>query len=94
MRTLLRSLIRNASDCILNARADSTVAFESPAVERVLGFCTPAEYQLFLRQCPEFEQMLIEDGILLTKYWFSVTTSYPGSVRLGRKCCSIREWAR
>ena len=42
-------------------------------VERVMGFCTDAEYERFLRQCPAFEEMLIEDGILLIKYWFSVS---------------------
>ena len=42
-------------------------------VERVMGFATPAEYDRFLRQCPMFEEMLIEDGILLRKYWFSVS---------------------
>ena len=38
-----------------------------------MGFCTPLEHQRFLRQCPMFEQMLVEDGILLRKYWFSVS---------------------
>ena len=47
--------------------------YNRAGVERVLGFCTPAQHQLFLRQCPTFERMLIEDGILLTKYWFSVS---------------------
>jgi polyphosphate kinase 2 len=47
--------------------------YNRAGVERVLGFCTPEQYQLFLRQCPEFERMLIDDGILLTKYWFSVS---------------------
>ena len=47
--------------------------YNRAGVERVMGFCTPAEYNRFLRQCPEFEQMLIEDGILLRKYWFSVS---------------------
>jgi polyphosphate kinase 2 len=42
-------------------------------VERVMGFCTTAEYQKFLAQCPVFEDMLIDDGILLRKYWFSVS---------------------
>jgi polyphosphate kinase len=47
--------------------------YNRAGVERVLGFCTPAQHQLFLRQCPTFERMLIDDGILLTKYWFSVS---------------------
>jgi polyphosphate kinase 2 (PPK2 family) len=38
-----------------------------------MGFCTPHEETLFLRQCPLFEQMLIDDGIMLRKYWFSVS---------------------
>lgn len=42
-------------------------------VESVMGFCSQAEYEEFLRQCPVFEQMLIETGILLFKYWFSVS---------------------
>ena len=47
--------------------------YNRAGVERVLGFCTTAQHQAFLRQCPTFERMLIEDGILLTKYWFSVS---------------------
>jgi polyphosphate kinase len=42
-------------------------------VERVLGFCTDDEYQEWLRSCPEFERMLVRSGILLLKYWFSVS---------------------
>ncbi|MGV9452502.1 polyphosphate kinase 2 [Streptomyces sp. NPDC003635] len=47
--------------------------YNRAGVEHVMGFCTKAEYQLFLRQCPVFERMLVEDGILLRKYWFSVS---------------------
>ncbi|AJC52986.1 polyphosphate kinase 2 [Streptomyces sp. 769] len=47
--------------------------YNRAGVERVMGFCTPTEYQRFLHQCPVFERMLIEDGILLRKYWFSVS---------------------
>jgi polyphosphate kinase len=47
--------------------------YNRAGVERVLGFCTPEEYQRFLRQCPIFERLLVEDGILLIKYWFSVS---------------------
>jgi polyphosphate kinase len=42
-------------------------------VERVLGFCTPEEHREWLRSCPEFERMLVRSGILLLKYWFSVS---------------------
>lgn len=44
-------------------------------VERVMGFCTPDEYRRFLHQCPIFERLLVEDGILLRKYWFSVSAA-------------------
>ena len=47
--------------------------YNRAGVERVMGFCTPQEHQRFLRQCPEFERMLVDDGILLRKYWFSVS---------------------
>lgn len=42
-------------------------------VERVMGFCTDAEYEEFMRSCPEFERMLVRSGIILIKYWFSVS---------------------
>ncbi|QNP68544.1 polyphosphate kinase 2 [Streptomyces roseirectus] len=47
--------------------------YNRAGVEHVMGFCTKEEYQRFLRQCPIFERMLVEDGILLRKYWFSVS---------------------
>ena len=47
--------------------------YNRAGVERVMGFCTEQEYDRFLRQCPTFEDMLVEDGILLRKYWFSVS---------------------
>lgn len=42
-------------------------------VERVMGFCTEAEHEEFLRSCPEFERMLVRSNIVLLKYWFSVS---------------------
>ena len=47
--------------------------YNRAGVEKVMGFCTPQEHSLFLRQTPIFEQMLIDDGIILRKYWFSVS---------------------
>jgi polyphosphate kinase 2 (PPK2 family) len=38
-----------------------------------MGFCTDEEYERFLQTCPEFEQMLVESGIILIKYWFSIS---------------------
>ncbi|OBJ73282.1 polyphosphate kinase 2 [Mycobacterium sp. 1274756.6] len=47
--------------------------YNRAGVEHVMGFCTDEEHTRFLRQAPVFEQLLIEDGILLRKYWFSVS---------------------
>jgi polyphosphate kinase len=47
--------------------------YNRAGVERVMGFCTPREYTRFLQQAPVFERLLVEDGILLRKYWFSVS---------------------
>lgn len=47
--------------------------YNRAGVERVMGFCTPAEHQEFLRQAPEFERMLVRSDIKLFKYWFSVS---------------------
>ena len=47
--------------------------YNRAGVEHVMGFCTNEEYQRFLRQCPAFERMIIDDGIILVKYWFSVS---------------------
>ncbi|MFD9818292.1 polyphosphate kinase 2 [Streptomyces violascens] len=49
--------------------------YNRAGVEHVMGFCTGQEHQRFLHQCPVFERMLVEDGILLRKYWFSVSDS-------------------
>jgi len=46
--------------------------YNRAGVERVMGFCSDAEYQKFLRQCPTFERLLVDDGIMLFKYWFAV----------------------
>ena len=47
--------------------------YNRAGVERVMGFCTGQEYLNFLRQCPEFERMLVHSGIVLFKFWFSVS---------------------
>lgn len=47
--------------------------YNRAGVEHVMGFCTKEEYGRFLHQCPIFERLLVEDGILLRKYWFSVS---------------------
>ncbi|MYW69828.1 polyphosphate kinase 2 [Streptomyces sp. SID8379] len=47
--------------------------YNRAGVEHVMDFCTPAEHRRFLHQCPIFERLLVEDGVLLRKYWFSVS---------------------
>jgi polyphosphate kinase len=47
--------------------------YNRAGVERVMGFCSEEEYREFMRACPEFERMLIRSGIILIKYWFSVS---------------------
>jgi polyphosphate kinase 2 len=47
--------------------------YNRAGVERVMGFCTDEDYREFLRSCPEFERMLVRSGIILIKYWFSVS---------------------
>ncbi|MGH3164637.1 MAG: polyphosphate kinase 2 [Trebonia sp.] len=47
--------------------------YNRAGVEHVMGFCTKEEYARFLHQCPIFERLLVEEGILLRKYWFSVS---------------------
>jgi polyphosphate kinase 2 len=47
--------------------------YNRAGVERVMGFCTDLQYREFMRSCPEFERMLVRSGIILIKYWFSVS---------------------
>src|SRR5579863_5045896 len=47
--------------------------YNRAGVERVMGFCTEAQYQEFMQSCPEFERMLVRSGIKVIKYWFSVS---------------------
>jgi polyphosphate kinase len=47
--------------------------YNRAGVEHVMGFCTPEEYREFMQSCPEFERMLVRSGIIVLKYWFSVS---------------------
>ena len=47
--------------------------YNRAGVEHVMGFCTDEQYQTFLRSCPSFEELVLDDGIVLVKYWFSVS---------------------
>ncbi|WP_343602538.1 polyphosphate kinase 2 [Mycobacterium sp.] len=66
--------------------------YNRAGVEKVMGFCTPQEHALFLHQTPTFEQMLIEDGILLRKYWFSVSDEEQLRRFRARRKDPVRQW--
>jgi polyphosphate kinase len=66
--------------------------YNRAGVERVMGFCTKEEYGRFLHQCPIFERLLVEDGILLRKYWFSVSDEEQERRLLSRDEDPLRRW--
>jgi polyphosphate kinase len=66
--------------------------YNRAGVEWVMGFCTRQEHQRFLRQCPIFERLLIEDGILLRKYWFSVSDAEQERRFASRLNDPMRRW--
>ncbi|MFF2569074.1 polyphosphate kinase 2 [Streptomyces sp. NPDC058084] len=66
--------------------------YNRAGVEKVMGFCSPAQYDLFLRQCPAFEAMLVEDGILLVKFWFSVSRTEQRTRFAIRQVDPVRQW--
>jgi polyphosphate kinase len=66
--------------------------YNRAGVEKVMGFCTPEEYYRFLRQTPTFEQMLIDDGIILRKYWFSVSNKEQLRRFRSRHADPVRRW--
>lgn len=66
--------------------------YNRAGVEKVMGFCTPEEHTRFLRQTPIFEQMLIDDGILLRKYWFSVSDAEQLKRFRSRMNDPVRQW--
>ncbi|MEU5716272.1 polyphosphate kinase 2 [Streptomyces sp. NPDC020403] len=66
--------------------------YNRAGVERVMGFCTQAEYELFLRQAPDFEQMLVDDGIILVKFWFSVSKAEQRTRFAIRQVDPVRQW--
>lgn len=66
--------------------------YNRAGVERVMGFCSDEQYEIFLRQAPQFEQMLIESGFTLTKFWFSVTRSEQRTRFAIRQIDPVRRW--
>ncbi|GAC1599341.1 MAG: polyphosphate kinase 2 [Pseudarthrobacter sp.] len=61
-------------------------------VERVMGFCTNDEYSTFMAQAPQFEKMLVDSGIHLTKFWFSVTRHEQRTRFAIRQIDPVRRW--
>ncbi len=66
--------------------------YNRAGVERVMGFCTESEYQEFLRSCPEFENMLQQSGIILIKYWFSVSDEEQEKRFQSRRQDPLKQW--
>ena len=66
--------------------------YNRAGVEKVMGFCTDREYEVFLRQAPLFEEMLVESGFSLTKLWFSVTRSEQRTRFAIRQIDPVRRW--
>ena len=66
--------------------------YNRAGVERVMGFCTDEEYWEFMHSCPELERMLIRDGIILRKYWFSVSDAEQERRFQKRSADPTRRW--
>jgi polyphosphate kinase len=66
--------------------------YNRAGVEHVMAFCTKEEYHRFLHQCPIFERLLVEDGILLRKYWFSVSDDEQERRFKARLDDPMRQW--
>ena len=66
--------------------------YNRAVVEPVMGFCTPEEHQVFLRQAPRVEEMLVESGITLFKFWFSVSHEEQLRRFLSRSQDALKQW--
>jgi polyphosphate kinase 2 len=66
--------------------------YNRAGVERVMGFASPPEYEHFMTQAPLFEEMLIDSGISLTKFWFSVTQGEQRTRFIIRQVDPVRQW--
>jgi polyphosphate kinase 2 len=66
--------------------------YNRAGVERVMGFCTDAEYEEFFRSVPDFERMLVRSGILLVKYWFSITDEEQHQRFMQRIQDPLKQW--
>ncbi len=66
--------------------------YNRAVVEPVMGFCTKEQYQEFMRQVPEFEHMLFEDGVTIIKFWFSVSQKEQKKRFESRKTTFVKQW--
>jgi polyphosphate kinase 2 len=66
--------------------------YNRAVVEPVMGFCTPAQYEVFMHQVPEFEHMLFEDGVELIKFWFSISKATQASRFDSRRTDPLKQW--
>jgi len=66
--------------------------YNRAGVEKVMGFCTPEQHTEFLQQAPPFERMLVNDGISLTKFWFSVSPAEQRTRFAVRVVDPVRQW--
>ncbi len=66
--------------------------YNRAVVERVMGYCTDAEYEEFMIQVPEFERMLARDGVILVKLWFSVSRREQITRFVIRRIDPVRQW--
>ena len=66
--------------------------YNRAGVERVMGFCTEEEHETFLQQVPQFERLLVDEGISLTKFWFSVTPGEQHTRFAIRQIDPVRQW--
>lgn len=66
--------------------------YNRTGVERVMGFCTKEQYEEFIRQAPAFERMLVNDGMTVVKFWFSVTQAEQRTRFIIRQVDPVRQW--
>jgi polyphosphate kinase 2 len=66
--------------------------YNRAGVERVMGFCTPNDYLEFMRQCPDLERMLVRSGIVLVKFWFSVSREVQRRRFADRERDPLKQW--
>ncbi|MDI1430860.1 polyphosphate kinase 2 [Polyangium sorediatum] len=66
--------------------------YNRAVVEPVNGFCTQEQYERFMRQVPEFEHMLVEDGVVLVKFWFSISKGIQSARIEARRKNPLKQW--